>query len=465
MINIQKNIKIVLELNVITNKIKEVIRSETKGEFTDKDFSKVARNTMLRKNLDKVSELIKDRFGFGVTVNNLRMKDSKLTSIIMPNLNYKTANIALNRLDDLFPKKKMSETLWLATATNSENAIYGTLAEVRKSLQEDKLKINFDRAYVYGLDKTNFIINLDLLTMLYFNTSPEEITSLILHEVGRIFAYIENITNTTNNAFTLIDTFVNKRFENDNSPIKNLAIAMSAVDKKHHSDTITILEELEPFLLNTFNLDPNKKNIKIEYERSSDIFVTRFGLGVELANILAKRASDGTISLKDDEGPYDNSFLSTVLDIVLVTIMSIVMLLLFVIGFLFALIFVAIKIIGFIIKFIFKTLASILTLLFSTTAKDEQVFEIASNRIARIKIELIRNLRTSNYNKDDKKYITKQIDEISTLLGMLKDNIASLNKFGYVPNLSEDVDINDIIESLQENELHFYSAKFGNLIK
>jgi len=463
MINKQHNTRIVLELNVLNNKIKDIMRSETKGEFTDKDYSKVARNTMLRKDLDELASLLKDRFGFGVSVNNLRMKDSKLSSIIMPNLNYKTANIALNRLDDLFPKKKLGDTLWHTMATNSEVAIYDTLAEVRTSIQQETLKINFDRAYVYGLDKANFIINLDLLTMFYFNTSPEEMTSLLLHEVGRIFAYIEYITNTTNNTFTLLDTFINSRFENDDNPIKSLSIAMKKVDKKHHSDSITLLEELEPFMLNTFNIDPVKKNIKIEYDRSADIFVTRFGLGTEMANILAKRASDGTISMKEDEGPFDNSFLNNAIDMILVTITAIIMLLLFVIGFLFMLVFVVVKIIGFIIKFIFKTIASVLSILFRTSSSDDKLFEIATNRISRIKIELIRNLRTTTVNKEDRKYLTNQIDEISTLLDMMKENIASLNKYGYIPNLSEEDNINDILESLQENELHYFGAKFDLL--
>jgi len=460
-INRQKDTKIVLELNELNFKLQEVLRS-TLGRHIKDTLS--IKSNLLQDILEKINKKLTHRFGININVYNLKMKDYKLSSLIMPNINSTTANIALNNIDNLFPKKKVSDAMWNLTANNNETAIFETLKDIKTSLLRDNFKIDFDRAKISGLNNSNFIINVDFLTTLLLDMTSEELTAVMLFEVGRIFAYLEYMNMTTNNTFTLVDSFINSKFISNKPPIESLKISLESVDNKRYPDTIAILNELDTFIFKTYRLNPESGNISIDYNRTGDLFVVRFGLAEELASALAKRSTSGLVKINDNKeySAFGVRFIDTLKEIIVVILVAIIVSIFLLIGLAFLLVYIVFKAVTYIIKTVLRNVLNILANLFTNVEKNRVSFDNVTKRLDKIKLELIRELRGLESNDESKDILIENIDSVKNIINKLKDNVGTFNKYGYIPNnLDENIMLEDVIESLQENELHLLSAKFS----
>lgn len=471
-INRQKDTSFIHDINIHIEKIHTILDKELSNDIVElrssydkiEKYAKKIKKSMLEKELRNISKILSHRFNFTITVQNLSMKDFKLSSIIMPNLNYKTLNIALEDIDSLFPKKQFSETLWNTTASISETSIYKTLNNITNSIREEKISIDLNKAKVHGLYNSNFIINIDFLKTIVLQTEPEDVTALIMYEIGRIFTYIEYMTTTTNNTLTLLDTFIYERFNNNKDVVESLTISMEKTNPnytvKHNS--IRILEEIDTYIINTFNIRNDKSSILKDFKRGGDIFATRFGLGDSLAKLLALRATDGVIAVSGDD-ITTNAMIDIIIEMMAILLFILTMIFLLVVGLLFAIVYFLYKIVKYILSFILKSILNVFSTLFGVN--DNAVgYDVVLIRLDKIKLELIRELRTLELDKESKNIISEQVDYVKDVIKGIKSNVDSLNKYGYIPNsLDEELKLDDIIESLEESEVHLYGVKFENM--
>jgi len=472
----QTNILFINKINKIINNVQDTMRVNIKDDVSDKHltyqrldkYKKVITRNMLEKDLSEISSILTDRFGFNITIRNLTMKDFKLSSLIMPILNYKTTNIALNSIDDLFPNKQNNQVLWESKASTMEHSLYNTLNSVKEAIRKDNFNIDLKNATVNGLVNSDFIINIDFIRTLILRASAEEVTSLIISEVGRIFAYLEYMTTTTNASFKLIDTFINERFTKNKSPIESISISMSKVDKtiqpKNATETVAVLEDLNSYILNTYRINNTKGSIQIDYQRSADVFAIRFGLATELTAVLAKRASSGIVSI-NESNEYESvgsEFIRTLSTMIAVTVFVFTMMLLLLVG---VLIFVGVFVytmIQILLGVAFNTVLSTFLMLFKNNNYKKFTYDDIFTRLDKIKLELIHSLRSIESTDEDKQLLVKQIDEIKDTLSLLKRNMRNLNKYGYI-DITKNNTVNDLVELLEDNDLYYYSNKFKGL--
>ena len=475
-IHVQTDTVFIQELNLVTNKLQDDIRLNINSDViqkrtSSKEIDKIKKNikdSMIRNELDKISSILSKRFGFNITVENRSLEDFQLSNIRMPNLNSRTLNVAMKNIDALFPNKSLKGMMWEQLASKNELAVYNTLTAIKESIKRETFNMDFKKAKVSGLNNENFIINVDVVNTVYLNMTSEEVTSILLFEVGRIFAYLEYMYTTTNNSFTLLDTFINNKYEKQKDPIESLSIAIdkeTGISNPSNRNTIGVLQELDMYLLRTFNFDVKRHSITIEYRRTADIFVTRFNMGDILATALAKRATSGLVEFNnnDEYQAFGTRFINTVMNGLMVFLLAILFVIFITIGMLIILMFVIIGTIVHIIKFIVKSIVdSFAKLLFNDGYKIKN-FDDVITRLKKIKLEVIREIRTLQLSKEESKRLIEETDSITKTLDTLSNVTGKLNKYGFIPNDVDEIDTNDLIEQLTENEMHLYGAKLKSL--
>jgi len=472
----QSDVSFINELNIINNKLQDTIRINlnsndisTRSNNKDKDrYKKNLKDTIIQNELEKITSILTDRFGFNITVKNSYMDNYQLSNLRMPNLNSRTLNIAMKNINTLFPTKSIKGMMWEELSSKNEVAVFNTLTAIKESIKKDSFNIDFKKAKVSGLVNENFIINIDFVNTISLNMTSEEVTSVMLFEVGRIFAYLEYMYTTTNNSFILLETFINNKYDNDKDPIESLSIAIDSetgITEPKNRNTIGVLQELDIYLMRTFNFDVKTHSINIDYMRSADVFVTRYNMGDILSIALAKRATSGLVEFnKNDEyEAFGVKFINTIMNGLVVFLAAILFVIFMTIGMLIILMFVIIGSILHIIKYIIKSILNSLASILFNDGYKAKTFDDVIVRLKKIKLEIIREVRTLHLSKEENLRLIKETESINKTLSTLAEVTGNLNKYGFIPNDVESVDVNDLIESLSENELHLYSAKLKTL--
>lgn len=477
-IKIQTDTVFINELNVVINEIRDIVNTtilykdvainDKKLSYDDYDkYIKKFKHELFVKQLNKLTKILSDRFGFKISIEIQKFKNGRVSSILMPNFNYRIINMALENLSSLFPKTKTDSVLWNNNTSAKEQVLYKTLKNITTSIKEDEFKIDLVNAKIYGLKDSEFIISLDFFTAEILSLSNEEITSFILFEVGNIFTYLEYIHTTSRSNFVLLDTFINERFDKNNDGIDALRISLAKSNKKPLSnskeDMVVILQELELNILKTYNIsNTGTKSVKIDFKQLSDIFVNRFGLGDIYSNALKKQYMDKSIVKIAKSTP--NEFVDMVLDFLSFIAFIMSMLIMLILGLFVFIVFITVKIISFVLSTIVKFILNIFSSLFLTGSNEKIETATLIRRLEKIKLDSIRTLRKSS--KHNKEASIENIENIKKTIKELKpvmNNIFNIDSKTTNMNYSYDVKLEDVMETLTENELHFHNAKFKNI--
>jgi len=474
----QTNNLYILELNALVNELqettnktllyKDISLNDTNTSYENYDkYSRLIKNSIYDSSFTKMSNILSERFGIKITVDAKKMKDSRITSLIMPNLNYRTVNVALNSMDELFPKRKEDSVLWSTQSSYKENILHKTLTDITEALKSDGFTLDLKNARISGLTGSEFNISLDVLTTTLVSMTAEEVVSLMLFEVGKIFTYLEYMHTTTKTNFTLIDTFLNEKFDKNTEAIDSLSIAVGKANGGVHKKegSVAVLNELEVLMLKTYRIDGNTNSVRIDFNQLSDMFVARFGLGDVFAKALIKQKYNKLI-IQNSEDDTSSQFVKVIM--MIIGIMAFIMsyLIMSTLGLLVFVIYVSVKLLSYLIGYIIKSILSIFIATISTGTNTTIKFDNMGRRLVKLRLELIRELRKSDKTSNSDILIDK-IDNIKEVIDNLKKSITTIASDKYFGNEAVDYStgktLEDYLEEMEENELHLYGAKFKNL--
>ena len=360
-------------------------------------YNRQVKSSMIQNHMDKISKSLSKRFGINIEVSYFSNNLKNITTLIMPTVNYKMMNMALQGLDDLFPKKRMKDTVWNVVASDREKKIYNVLNNLKNGLNKGSIEIDLDNAYITGLEGSVFSINVDILGAMVINLTPQELTAMLLQQVGNIFSYLEYMTSTTNSTKILADTFLKERFGKSKDSLDSLKFAIDATGVDAELDTsspIKVLESLDVFILKTYRLDTSKNSVKIDFQRLSDQFATRFEIAGDVASSIIKlntvdirQDCNGARYLSDGSTNYILAFLTIVAATIATLLFSIV-------GLLIILVYVTIRLVSYVVALISRFISKIFSLIFLRGTDMSVEVEDIPKRLTKIKLELIREIRT-----------------------------------------------------------------------
>jgi len=449
--------------------ILESLRNLDKGYEDYNKYKKEIQISLIKDKLDHMSKILTERFGVNIFINNLVDKD-KIVNIIIPPLNSGVIDLAMKDIDKLFHKKFTLSSLWEETLSKNERISYDFIRNLRDAIKSGQFSLDLKNARIVGLNHVKVPISFNFLAAMILRLEPKEVVSIILEQIGLLFTHLEYLYTTTNNNYTLLNTFLNERFNKQTPPLEALKLALAKTDIDVPLDFTTpmaVLEALDIYILKTFRYDKNKKDMTLDYQSLSDEFVTLFGYGGELTSALIKIQDWGKVSL---EIKKDRTLAIAINIIKILTFLSsaIITILIFgVFGILIVAAMIGVAMIKLVIKFILNLVFSLLAAIFNLDLGSYSNTEVLIQRLNKLKLDLIKQVRQlGNGDKIEKSIIISQIDFIKRNISFLKNKLGILNKSDNTL-MNEDIETlqKKFVEQLTENELHYYSAKFSDLKK
>jgi len=460
--------KIYEVLNTVLDDASVSFNERSMNYYRSDKLKSMFKDSVITKSLENINRTLKNRFGINYAVYNT-MKGSFY--IITPPLDYKTVSLAIDNLDALFPKKQSISILWETLASQNEKRMYEVMKNITDALKQNKLKVYPNKLYVKGLDNVEFPIYINFMEAIVKNVTPTELVAIMLHEVGHAFTYVEYMFTTTKNTLVLLENFMYEKFTKNKSDIESITIALEDTGIKVDSKSaIGILQALDIFVIKTYKLDTKKGIMNIDFERLADQFATKLGMGDSLASGLVKLASLGTIETNDTkttEIKPINPFIKTI-KIFIILITTLLTLIVFnIFGILILGFILGIKLLTFILGFIANIILNMLKAIFGSKEQNQH-YDDLFKRLRKIRTELVRELRKLD-PKDGigSSIILEQIESIDNTMKLIKERFSILKKYGYSTDNLNTTDnrelINEMIELLEDNELHVFKNRFNKL--
>lgn len=332
----------------------------------------------------------------------------------------------------------------LRTVLNS----YKELSDV---LHTKQVIIDLEKAKIKNLPKGFKLIV--YLSPIYLKDAmgvdSNELTAILFHEVGHGFTYLENmyrqIIQTTVLTSTMLDNISNKNKTVKESIIISYQKATKDMDiskLKDGNDAKVSLLLMKKYL-DGLELSSQPYS-SIDSEQLADQFAGRFGLAADLASGLAK--------IKD---VYNSpmTMLPTVFTLTLFSVLSFVA----------AAVFMGVVFLGMatvvLYSYIFRQFG----------IKSYLIYDKDSDRFKRIRLELIRQLRSLDLDKNVKDTYLNRIELLDKFIATAKDGKLGIIDSFYQTFMKsgqmklEMRTLQQMTESLMENNLHIATAKLENL--
>lgn len=331
---------------------------------------------------------------------------------------------------------------------------------------KDKNTINLLDARVGGIfSEMEFRID---LTMSYFKSvkiNAREITAIVLHEVGHIFTWLENMFKTTTSNLVLMSIFKNIADVKDSKEREVIFQALSKEFKVSDTDLVEIEKTSSGVLKQVILLSKIvKQNNSVtgtytyDYrssEQMADQFATRFGYGRDLISGLDK------FGVTQSEGYYSNRFLAFT-HCVTQSIFN-------------TFVFVSFNIIPFIAYGpVGGVIAAVIYILLLKVmlGPDTMTYDEIKGRYLRIKHDMIEALK-HNKDKETNDQIIDKIQDIDKFIDGLKKydhTFTGINKILRKILVSKDhqdqikqYELQQELEQLASNDLFVRAAKLNNL--
>ena len=453
------------------NVSKEVIAYQKDDEFTTKleqyieeigfthtgEYKQLISFNDMKTISAKIGELISKRTGMNITI--IPNKDGMLATypiiLDISSVLYNHAEQEANDLEDMSrlneDELKDADEMYKAAWTYSKN-----IKEGLKDKRLQDLAVDLDKARIYNLP--NSYVGTIFLDYYYLSNSKatvREVAAVLLHEVGHNFTSIELSYRTVYNTSVIVDSVV-ESVKKGKSPNTGMIKAY----EKLYKEKIPADTPLKNVLLSCIEIEnkvvlgnQNDKNWTIDSERVADLFASRFGYGADLVSCLSKYG----ILIGNIGELFNHSILSSIAigSFYAAAWTSILSLL----GVTASFLLVQPAMIIFVITYFLKQLKEY----------DDNValtYDGAYNRFLKMKLDAIRIIRNTPDLEDKyRKNLLACIDNIDSILKKYQKPSESLFLKLHKLISTKKQRLFDIkrseqlIEQLQENELHVASSK------
>jgi len=470
MIDEQKNDYIVPAMNQVYGSIIDTMKDHHVYG------SKVYSDRKIKPYINQLEAMILKRFGFKVKYIYNEGSGMGVLPVLPKNYNTLNRDIvhnhndiikALQELKDQGYDTSKKEDHDITDMENDQLAIYSnwssSINKLDDAMGKDGVYIDLRKAYVSNMNKDYTIYLFSDLEQLTddLDMSAEELTAITLHEIGHIFTHLEYSYRSVNNVANIIDT-INENMHKKNKSYKE-TIKISYVNDLEgdvkdidSSNAVTMtLAYFDKFIRYTLNMSESDYSAT-DSEQLADQFATRFGVGPYLSTALLKIESFNPIKIYIMQS---------------IIVLSIGLLLGLLVNMAVAAGFVGgialLTILGIIISAIVNTITSIITF---GNVKD-RTYDAPYERLKRIKLDMIKQLRGSNLSKADIKALLGKIDNIVDIMKIMpteKDELSLIDKFMRNTTKGKRLvslkEMDQAVEELLNNDLHVASNKL-NMMK
>lgn len=300
-------------VNTLNDLFQELINNVQTGRINK--ASTLHKDSHCLNTLNKIDYAIKERFGieiklvsvddsenFGVFVCSPKEVNTITDGSFNEVMDECNKTIEMYNVNEANTKaKNQVQELDMGTEIGKDNLSF--IYNYRKSVNalKDKMKtssviIDRNKAKIIGLP-SDFIAYIchDLPAFIKtLKCNAQELTAILLHEIGHAFTYIEYSYRAVTNTSVLIDTFLDNISKKNKTPKESLILAYEKVSEDKSSDyktknvaTATVYM-LDSYLKeNRFNLTGSAHS-GTDSEQLADQFASRFGVGVHLVSGLEK---------------------------------------------------------------------------------------------------------------------------------------------------------------------------------
>ena len=328
-----------------------------------------------------------------------------------------------------------------------------------------EITVDLKRAYIGGLDgvyDTKLYLDHDLIVS--NKLTIDELVAIQVHEIGHAFTYIYHSNKIVKNNVTLLESFIYTKDGMD-SKANKILINHSKVKGDNSIIIKAMTESNVKSMKEIGNTILGHKNNK-DSENEADAFAVRFGVGDNLATALDKLLSRWS-NIK--------RILQISLIIGLYQSLYILLILLFTgaptaAALLISSITFGVASLAMVYAFI--TFVPIITLIgtliieISGLGDDMFAYPKLEDRIKRMKIELIKILRSNKLDKEDRVYLISKIDNMVETINKIGNSKYSnilaampLDSFNYGKDINIDKVYNNVMNELQNNDLHYLAEK------
>jgi Asp-tRNA(Asn)/Glu-tRNA(Gln) amidotransferase C subunit len=469
MIDTQRNDSVVGELKREFNTIVETIEKHDLKTNKDVFSSKYCKN-----NFKKIDKIIFDRFG----INARHILDEEGLYAVMPlkpiNNNsidryiedtYSNIKSMLDYFSTFLKDKKPEEfDSYQEDGLDLLKDWTKSMEEMDEILNKDGVRLDLKNARVYGLPKkanVYFLVN-PIRCVKDFKLSGDMLAAIIMHEVGHAFTHIEYSHRMVRTTSVLMDTLndsLNVDGENVRGSYK-VAYETAFGEKitEDLSDKELTIKLIDKYTRSVLYMNDNNHSFT-DSEQLADQFATRFELGLELSQALSliERIS------KEDYERFKADRRNE--QIVLLGIITVYMLVVLGPGGLVA------PLLFFIMGIVIGALSELsYFLIYGDREAMATTYDDGKRRVKRIKNELVRQLRTLDLDKESTKTKVTEIEQIVGLVESMPEVEKSLMEkvaalFNGMKDRNNTIKLSKLteqmIEDLQENDLHVASAKLS----
>lgn len=441
----------------------DIIASVKKSKSTT--TSAYLKKSEIRAAVDRIDMLVKDRFGLPIKHITDNMTPyacfpvaPNMNTVLDVNTNW---DALMDYAKDKEIKGKVKDEIMF-----TENSIYRiakSAKELEKTLNSKGITIDLKKAYISGLPNDYVCYVLFELNFLIVKCkmSPLELVAVLTHEIGHLFTHIEYTYKTLAKTNVLIETVFENTVKKGKSSKDTLLLIASEVlpdseIKKLENKSTPVIAVNVIKGITKLTLQPHWYT---DSEQLADQFSNRFGLGEELATALSKFPGISKEFMED-------FFYFNLIPLWIITICCVLLTVFAVLP----------------IGLMFVYLSSIpITLLltieyfragkeFETNIAAGRTYDDTMQRYNRIKLELIRRLRSCELPKPELNNILSKIETLDNLISNAPK--VELGWFEQIKrffnpsrlNLAESKEFEQLIENMMENKLHVASAKVKTLL-
>ena len=421
-----------------------------------------------KRTLDELDTIIFKRFG--IRTKHTGSYDMDLAITTSPPLTdgaiNKNSNILYDTIDKWLADKKSSNTdmanIDVLDSEKKYNKYYETIITsmdaIEHTLNTKGVIVDLNKAVIKNLpDDYLLIIHHNYYNLIIGKKmSAEELTAAILHEIGHGFTNIEYSYRLIGNTTALVDDIIENITKKNKGTKESLLLAYKKINPEStikDGNTITILLEVSDYLMKSYKTDPYNRSV-LDAEALADQFSSRFGMGEYLVTGLTKiygadMKACNTLSYAMWVTNIFSQLWIFILIIVLTAPILIIMILIYI--------------------FVIYVLNTILNK--GGTDISIELYDKPKQRLLRIKIDAIRQLRQLS---DDKNIVRKLLASIENM-----DNIIKLVPDEEIPlmsrvvrmmsskarSLAEYKELDETIEKLMANDMYVNAAKIDQLKK
>lgn len=433
------------------------IVARLREDYLANSFSK-----SLVKYRDEMSRLISKRFGFNIKVLYIS-EDSYDTIYTYPILLKPISGISTWCYGSLesfekdiskYNDKAIDSTLKAAenkVSIDYDDTLWVSLSKSFNSFKDYKrmLEIDIDtkKAYVHNFPKelTGYIcVNIGVLIK-DFELTDKEIVAIIWHEVGHSFTMIENTYKNIYNTNILVETIRDEVFKRNKTKEEAIKIAYKRITDKDATNMSALEVAAKLMEEQAAGWPMSFSDLSItDSELLADTFAVRFGLGGELASGLTKFPDYAQI---------------------LATQRQIYPVVGIIIGILFSMLVSVLFGIGMFMMF------SAFTMLVAGINWRQPIHDYSFDRIRRMKIDIIRQIKNHDLNIETKKDLITIIDNIDNISKKIKEPSENMRSvLDRMLNSTSRLAFNQkraekLYESLLDNELYTGSTRLEIITK